>query len=175
VTPSAIHEEVSMAVRRGSLRPALVVLGALIALALPTFAHAQSDSQLGTWTLNLAKSNYNPGPPPKSEERIYEPFGKNGVSARFERVDAEGHKIAISYSANYDGKDYKYLGSLDADTIVLKRVDGYTVDATLKKNGIVVQTSSAVVSKDGKTRTLTTSGKNGKGELFHNVVVFDRK
>ena len=164
-----------MAVRRDSLRPALVVLATLIALSLPALLQAQADSQLGSWTLNLAKSNYNPGPAPKSETRVYEPFGKNGVTARFDRVDAEGHKIAISYSANYDGKDYKYLGSLDADTVVLKRVDAYTVEATLKKGGTVVQTSSAVVSKDGKTRTLTTSGKNGKGELFHNVVVFDRQ
>jgi hypothetical protein len=170
-----------MAVLRESflLRRSLCFLAGLLAISFSTLlqaqAPAQADKQLGTWTLNLAKSSYNPGPPPKSETRVYEPFGAKGVTAKFDRVDGEGHKIAIGYSANYDSKDYKYLGSLDADTIVLKRIDPYTVEATLKKNGIVVQTSTAVVSKDGKTRTVTTSGKNGKGELFHNVVVFDRQ
>jgi hypothetical protein len=165
-----------MAVLRDASRlRALWTLVAVLSLSVPLAIQAQADSQIGTWKLNLAKSNYNPGPPPKSETRVYEAFGTKGVTARFGRVDAEGHEIVISYSANYDGKDYKYLGSLDADTITLKRVDASTVEATLKKNGIVVQTSTAVVSKDGKTRTLTTSGKNGKGELFHNVVVFDRQ
>jgi hypothetical protein len=166
-----------MTIRRVSSpgRLASCAVAGLIALSLSATLQAQADNQLGTWTLNLAKSSYSPGPAPKSETRLYEPFGKRGITATFERVDAEGHKVTLSYSANYDGKDYKYLGSPDADTITLKRVDAYTVEATLKKNGMVVQTSTAVVSKDGRTRTVTTSGKNGRGQQIHNVVVFDKQ
>jgi hypothetical protein len=41
----------------------------LLVLAIVTFPHpgfAQSDRFVGTWQLNLAKSKFTPGPPPKS-------------------------------------------------------------------------------------------------------------
>jgi hypothetical protein len=166
-----------MRVNRGS-SPTFLTVGLLIALFVLSASprlFAQSDSTLGTWTLNLAKSKYTPGPPPKSETRIYEANGANGVKATFNRVDAAGKNVTISYSAMYDGKDYKYIGSPDADTIVLKRVDPNTVEATLKKNGKVMQTTKAVVSQGGKVRTLTTTGTDGSGRSINNVMVFDRK
>ena len=81
----------------------------------------------------------------------------------------------ITYSANYDGTDYKFVGSPDADTITLKLLDANTTEATLKMVGKVMQTTKAVVSADGKTRTLTTSGVNAKGQKVNNVLVFDRQ
>ena len=45
----------------------------------------------------------------------------------------------------------------------------------LKKAGKVVGTSKRVVSKDGKELTLTTTGKNAKGQAVNNVDVFEKK
>lgn len=166
-----------MQVNRGSLRAYLafgVLAGLLIVSSSPEL-QAQSDSTVGTWKLNLAKSTYDPGPPPKGETRIYEPFGAGGIKGTFNRVDAAGKNVTITYSAMYDGKDYKYTGSPDADTIVVKRVDANTVEATLKKNGKVMQTTKAVVSRDGKVRTLTTTGIDANGRTIKNVAVFDRQ
>ena len=152
-----------------------ILVVALLTASLPAIIHAQSDRTIGTWKVNLAKSKYDPGPPPRSETRIYEAFGKDGIKGTFNRVDAAGKPITISYAAQYDGKDYPYMGAPEIDTIVLKRLDGNTTEATLKKNGKVVQTTRSVISTDGKTRTQTVSGVDAKGQKLNNVVVFDRQ
>jgi uncharacterized protein YcnI len=152
----------------------LGILGIVVILIAPSLLFAQTDPTLGHWKLNLAKSKYDPGPPPKSEMRTYEASGKNGIKGRFDRVDAAGKTITITYDAQYDGKDVPYTGAPDADTISLRRVDARTIDATLKKNGKAVQTTKAVTSADGKTRTLTTTGTNAAGQKINNVTVFDR-
>ena len=95
---------------------------------------AQADSSLGTWNVNLAKSTYDPGPAP-SETRLYEPFEKAGLKATFTVIAADGSRATPGFAAHYDGKDYKYTGSADFDSIALKRIDSNTVESTLKKSG----------------------------------------
>ncbi len=86
----------------------LALLGAFVILSASPALHAQADPVLGTWKLNLAKSKYESGPPPKSEVRTYEPAGTNGVRATFRRIDSAGKAVTITYTALYDGKDYAY-------------------------------------------------------------------
>ena len=164
---------------RAQARTRQVDLFAVVAVAFVVIgatALAQSaNTTLGNWKLNLAKSKYDPGPPPMSETRVYEAWETDGVKATYTRVQADGTRITLGWSAHYDGKDYKYTGSPDYDTIALKRVDANTTDATLKKGGKVVQTTKGVVSSDGKTRTTTTTGMNAKGQKVNNVAVFDRQ
>jgi hypothetical protein len=59
--------------------------------------------------------------------------------------------------------------------IAYKRIDDNTVEATTKKGGKAAANLSIVVSKDGKTLTVTSKGKNAKGEAFSSVVVYDRQ
>jgi len=59
--------------------------------------------------------------------------------------------------AQYDGKDVPYTGSPDADTIALTRVDARTINAVLKKNGKVVQTTNAMTSAASSTAVTRTS------------------
>ena len=56
----------------------------------------------------------------------------------------------------------------------LKR-NGVTVEGTRKKNGTVVQTYQRVVSEDGKTMTVATTGKDASGRTLNSVAVFDRR
>ncbi|MEO6238267.1 MAG: hypothetical protein ABIQ52_14815 [Vicinamibacterales bacterium] len=44
-----------------------------------------------------------------------------------------------------------------------------------KKGGNVTMTQLSTVSADGKTRTVTTTGVNGKGQTVKNVAVYDRQ
>ena len=46
------------------------VAAATLGVVFGGTALAQSDNTLGTWTLNVAKSTYDPGPPPMSETRV---------------------------------------------------------------------------------------------------------
>jgi hypothetical protein len=150
--------------------------GAVLALGVPlmSLSAQAADPAAGTWELNVAKSTFSPGPAPKSLTRTFE---VNGADVKYSAkgVDAAGKPTLMEYTAKYDGKDYPVAGSPDFDTISLKQVDPATSVATLKKGGKLVQTTTRVVSKDGKTLTLTVKGKNAKGQAVNNVMVFDKQ
>lgn len=138
-------------------------------------ASAQPDQRaFGTWKLNVAKSKYSPGPAPKGLTVKWEPAGK-GVKLTAEGITPDGKPMSGGYTANYDGKDYPYVGSPLIDTVSLRRVDANTVERTDKKAGKVVQVLTRVMAKDGKSFTVTTKGTNAKGEPVHNVSVFDKQ
>jgi hypothetical protein len=135
---------------------------------------AAADPAIGTWKLNTGKTKYSPGPPPKSGTVTYE-AADGGIKRSGEIVNADGQTVSFSYSANYDGKDYPMTGNPNADTISLKRVNDYAIDATLKKNGKTVSTARRVVSKDGKTLTITLTGTTPEGMPMKNTLVYDKQ
>jgi hypothetical protein len=135
---------------------------------------AQGDTLLGTWVLNLAKSKYTPGPPPKEQTTIFETVGQ-GLKVTTKGTNSAGQPTMTEYTANYDGKDNPVTGNPDWDTVSLKRINANTVEFTRKRAGKVVQTATSVVSKDGKTRTITSTGVNAQGEKIHNIGVYDKK
>jgi len=165
----------------GSRVITLVIVTALLQVGCSQHEPQTSDiervlSRVGIWKLNVAKSKYDPGRPPKSAMRTIETLG-NGTRQRTEGVDAAGNRVAYEYSANYDGKDYSISGSgipNEADTIAVRRIDNFTVEATLKKAGAVVQTTRSVLSKDGKVLTYTSTG-NANGQLTSSVTVWERQ
>jgi hypothetical protein len=153
-----------------------VVVAVALVVVLGGTALAQSrDPSVGTWKLNVAKSKYEPGPAPMSEMRIYEQWETDGIKGTFNLVQKDGTRVPLGFAAHYDGKDYKFMGSLDFDTVALKRVDANTTDATLKKSGKVVQRTKVVVSNNGKVRTLTTTGTDAKGQKVNSVQVYDKQ
>jgi len=153
-----------------------LAFGATLTLGVPVMSlSAQAaDPTTGTWELNVAKSKFSPGPAPKSLTRTFEASGTD-VKYTAKGIDAEGKPTLVEFTAKYDGKDYPVTGSQDFDAISLKQVDAVTSVATLKKGGKMVQTSTRVVSKDGKTLTLTIKGKNAKGQAVDNLMVFDKQ
>jgi hypothetical protein len=160
-------------IRQGSLL-AIVSAGLVVVLGGAVFAQNQ---RTGTWKLNLSTSKYNPGPLPKSQTRRDE-ASNDGLKSTFDGVAADGSRIAYSYTVKYDGKDYPLTGTgtpNGADSIAIKRIDDYTFEATQKKAGKVVQTTSNVISKDGKTMTVTSKGTNQAGQPTNNVSVYDKQ
>jgi hypothetical protein len=149
---------------------------AKLAFALVGFAATliAADPSVGTWKLNTAKSKYSPGPAPKSATITYEETA-DGIKRMGESVDADGNKTSFEYTAKYDGKDYPVTGSDTIDMIALKRINDHSTEATLKKSGKVVSTARRVVSKDGKTLTLTITGTNAKGQNVKNVAVYEKQ
>jgi hypothetical protein len=49
------------------------------------------------------------------------------------------------------------------------------VNSQSPKRGIGFQTTKAVVSSNGKVRTITYTGMNAKGQKVNNVVIFDKQ
>ena len=157
--------------RNRSLLTLTVVLVAVLAFAMIAWG---ADSNLGTWKLNVDKSKYSPGPAPKSVTLIIEAHD-GGIKYTADGENAEGSPIHIEFTAKYDGQDNPVTGSPDFNSIALKRIDAHTIEATIKKDGMVMGTSRTVISLDGKTRTLTSKGKNAAGQDVNNVVVYDKQ
>ena len=143
-------------------------------LAGTVFAQA-ADPQVGTWKLNLAKSKYSPGPPPKSGTTTIEAAGA-GTKVTVDQVLSDGAVRHWEFTANYDGKDSPVTGNNpDADMVARTRVNANTVKTVSKKNGKVTTSQTSAVSSDGKTRTVTTTGVSATGQAVNNVAVFDKQ
>ena len=138
-------------------------------------AFAQSDPQVGIWKLNLAKSKYSPGPGPKSGTTKIEVVGA-GTKVSVDQMQADGTSRQWGFTANYDGKDSPMTGvNPDADSVARTRVDANTIQTISKKDGKVTTTQTSEVSKDGKTRTVTTKGMDAAGKKVNNLAVYDKQ
>jgi hypothetical protein len=90
-------------------------------------------------------------------------------------ISADGSKMSFEYTAKYDGKDYPIKGTQVYDAIAIHKIDDPTSEATLKRAGKVVAHAKRVLSKDGKTMTLTNSGTTPKGDKFTNVSLYEKQ
>ena len=153
----------------------VTVVFAAAMLAVAVLAAAQpKDPLVGTWTLNVAKSKYDPGPGPKGGTTTYETAGK-GYKVTVKAEPASGEAQQWSYTTDLDGKDSPMTGNPNADTIAVKRVDAHTMEAVAKKGGKELTKQKRVVSADGKTMTITITGMNAQGQKVHNVMVYEKK
>ena len=131
------------------------------------------DPNMGTWKLNEAKSHFSPGSP-KNFTVVYEAAG-DMIKVTVDGIDGEGKPTHNEWTGKFDGKDYPVTGDPTADTRAYRRINSRTLALTNKKDGKVVVTGRIVVSKDGKSRTLTTSGTNAKGKRVRNTAVYDKQ
>ena len=137
-----------------------------------TALFAADSPFVGTWKLNIAKSKFSPGTAAKELTVKFE-----AVGSEFKRtatgVDAEGQPISQDSTVAWDGVDHKI--DLPGGTVAVKIVSDHALDFTLKVEGKVIDTGRAIVSKSGKTMTLTEKGEDTKGLKVDNVEVFDKQ
>ena len=152
------------------------VLLSSVAVALGVVASGGTAlaQSVGTWKLNLEKSKYSQGQAPKSSTLVYEPAGA-GIKVTVDQMPADGPAIHYAYSANYDGTDVAVAGSPNGDTAARTRVNATTTKLVNKKEGQIVSTMTLVDSADGKTLTVTTTGKNARGQNIDSVAVYDKQ
>ena len=148
-----------------------VLIGMFFCLVM-TGAFA-ADMFSANWKLNLAKSKYDPGPPPKQSATKIEAV-PGGLKFTVDGVNAEGKPNHFEWTAKFDGKDSPVKGDPNRDTVALKKIDDYTFEIVNKKGGKVTTTARSVVARDGKTRTVTTTGTNAQGQKVNNVAVFEK-
>jgi hypothetical protein len=164
-----------MSAAKASLTTAVAVGAGLFIASLTAGTVAQSaDPFLGKWTLNLAKSKYNPGPPPKGSIATFTAAGADRVRVVVEGVASTGDKVRWEYTAAHDGKSYPATGNPDADLVSLKRINARSVEVTSRKGGKVTLVNTRTVSTDGRTMTVTTKGTTARGQVVNNVQVYDK-
>lgn len=150
-----------------------VVVGVFAAVVLVS---AQSkDPLVGTWVLNVAKSKYTPGPAPKSATTIIETMG-GGYKFTVHQVPATGPDQNWTVITNFGGAPAKITGNNpNADAATYTKVNATTYDSVQTMKGKETQRQHVVLSADGKTRTVTSTGTDGKGQKINNVAVYEKK
>lgn len=131
-----------------------------------------ADPQMGTWKLNEAKSKMGKGMSKNSTVTYKSMFGR--VTVTIDGTDEHGKAFHDKWSGKFDGKDYPVTGSPSSDMRSYKKVDDHTLEFWVKKGGQVMASGKIVVAADGKSRTVTASGKDEKGKKFKTVAVYDK-
>src|SRR5262245_41475371 len=155
-------------------RAELLVLVGVVCVSVLTTTVLAADNFSGTLKLNLQKSQYTPGPPPRSLTSKVEVMGDT-INFTFDGYDSNGASIIPDeLSIKLDGKDYPIADDPNRDTVAMKKIDDYTTEETNKKGGKVTTITRTVYAKDGKSRTATTTGTSVDGQKISNTAFFDR-
>jgi hypothetical protein len=108
------------------------------------FGARASNSSVGTWKLNIAKTTFGPGPGPKSQTLKIEAFGL-GVPPTVDVVTADSTTQHWTYTAGYDAKDVRITGNNpNGDTAARKHISATTTETTIKKAGRVTIVNTGV-------------------------------
>ena len=151
-----------------------LTLGMIVAAGLSVLSAQGADPRVGSWHLNVAKSKYSPGPGAQEPDVEDRSGRQRGESDERDRQRHRRQDNVTEYTADYDGKPHPLKGSATADMVTLTRVDSHTTERVDTKGGKTTMTYHRVVSKDGKTMTVTTKGTNAQGQATSNVVVFEK-
>jgi hypothetical protein len=131
------------------------------------------DAFTGTWKFNEAKSKLAAGAP-KNNTVVYEAAG-DSVKVTVDGTDKDGKPTHNEWTGKFDGKDYPVTGDPTSDGRSYTKIDDHTLGFNVKKGGKVTTSGRIVVSADGKSRTVTTSGTDSKGKKVTSTAVYDKQ
>ena len=146
-------------------------LGVLLSVAAAAMCFANNPT-LGTWKLNESKSTFGDGAG-KSTLVVWEKVGDQ-QKCTVDGTDADGNKTHTVWTGKLDGKDYPVTGDAQADTRSFKLSGEHKIDMVSKKDGKTVGDGTIVVAEDGKTRTVTNTMTNAKGEKVTSTLAYDK-
>ena len=152
-----------------------IVAKIVIGMAITAIGMFGADSSLGTWKWNAAKSKSTTTNPLKNRTDVVEATPDGGVKVTRTELRSDGSTHNSSYTYKYDGKEYPVTGQ-QFDTISVKRIDENTTVTEVKTTGGQLhQTTRAVYSKDGKTKTTSIKGTDTAGKPVDSAYVYDKQ
>jgi hypothetical protein len=89
-------------------------------------------------------------------------------------VTAQGERVHSDRVERLDGQVYPVPDRGTGDTRTYTWLDDHTIQVVNTRNGNVT-TARNVISRDGKTRTFSTRGKDAQGRSVNNIVVYDKQ
>jgi hypothetical protein len=152
-----------------------IIATVLGALTLPCALSAQGPEWFGTWTLNLDKSLYNPGPPPyKRATYTIEPW-RDGVKVVYDMVRPRGGINHLEWTGRFDGEDYPVQGLEELVTYAYRRIDDRSYEVVTKLDGRKAAASTVTLSPDGRTITTVTAGRDARGQDVSTTTVYEKR
>ena len=154
------------------MKTKMILLGLAVFFGSALVAAAQ-DPNMGTWKLNEAKSHFAKGAT-KNHTVVYEMAGDD-MKVTVDGTDDSGNAVHSEWTGKFDGKYYAVSGDPASDMRMYRRVNKRTLTIRGKKDGKATLSGTIAVSRDGKTRTVTTSGRNAQGRWVTNTAVYDKQ
>ena len=143
---------------------------ALLGLAATLVA---ADPFAGTWKLNLEKSKYKTGSPPKEQTATIAEAGSD-FEVTISGTAADGTATMSRYTVPAEGGEGKIIQS-PYEAVSGKRIGPNEREVRYSKGGKVVLTTHHRVSADGKTVTVNVKGTTAQGQPVDAVVVYDKQ
>jgi hypothetical protein len=132
------------------------------------------DPLVGTWSLNIQRSKFRPGLPPKSMTVTCDQTA-TGLHTVSVVVLRDGTSSRSEYTAAYDGKDYPITGVAKVETVSLRQIDTLISERIDKHAGERVQSYTRQVYADGRTMIVTQKGTDAMGSIVDHEMVFEKK
>jgi hypothetical protein len=157
------------------------VIGTVLVTALLAVSPVEaqpSNAWVGSWRLDVDRSKFSPGPPPRSRTLRIEPVD-GGQKITFDGINADGQPTHSEIITNFDGTEVPIRSAASpaktVSTDVIRRLDERSFEARTRVDGKPTTTHIVVISPDGRTMTETITGANIRGQPVNNMLVFDRQ
>jgi hypothetical protein len=143
------------------------------------FAQAAAPAQVppawfGTWHLDVAKSTYDPGPPPyRRATYTIEPSG-DGLKVTYDMVHPRGGWTHLEWTGRLDGRDYPVQGIDEVLTYAYRPAGDGRFEVAVKIDGRLTALSRIETTPDGRTMITTTRGKGARGQDVVTRTVYQR-
>lgn len=151
-----------------------VLFASALVFASAVVASAQ-DANMGTWKLNEAKSRFGKGAT-KNHTVVYESAGDLDMTKVIvDGTAPDGSATHNEWTGKFNGVYYAVTGDANSDSRMYSRINNRTLSITGKKDGNVTLRGTITISRDGKTRTVSTSALNAQGRWIRNTAVYDKQ
>ena len=150
-----------------------IILAALVTIFATALVVLADNPNMGTWKLNEAKSKFTQRSA-RNHTVVYEPAG-DSVKVIVDGVDADGNPTHNEWTGKFDGNYYPVTGDPTSETRAYRQINNRTLSLTGKKGGKVTITGRIAVSRDGRTRTVTTRGTDPTGKSYTTTAVYDKQ
>ena len=132
----------------GFVTVAMVLAGALAVSAEAPSPDQAGNPRYGKWRLKPTE----PNAPPSTNVMTYEPHNTTGMKVTINRLNEDGSLTAQwGYTTMFDGKDEPMTGSRSQDLASVKKISDRVNEITYKRNGVITQILTNVISTDGLT------------------------
>jgi len=151
------------------------ILGVFVlVLVAATETSAQSNPFTGTWKMNAAKTKIKAVAPLKDDTvTITTANGEDVIEG--DGTATDGSLTHRKFAAPVKGGTGKFLLAGPYDGVSVKVPNENTRDVTETKAGKEALHFTAVVSKDGKTMTVTVKGVDAQGKPLSGVAVYEKQ
>jgi hypothetical protein len=174
---AVVASSLALVVLPAASAPLASFQGASALASFQSASGAQTPSAwFGSWSLNVARSTYDPGPPPyKRATYTIAPWGTDGMTVIYDMVHPRGGVTHLEWQGRIDGKDYPLQGIDAFVTYAYNQVSPGVHEIVVKMGGRLAAKSTVTVSPDGHTMTTTTKGVESSGRAVTTITVYEKQ